>query len=54
MDCDIQIVYLLASEDTVRQEFGALAGVRDNFPKYVVTLIDAKLPLDPFWLYHRF
>lgn len=53
-DCDIQIVCLLASEDTVRREFGAPAGVRDNFPKYVVTLIDAKLPQDPFWLYHRF
>ncbi len=50
----VQAAYPLALEDTIGREFGALAGVRDNFPKYVVTLIDAKLPQDPFWLYHRF
>ena len=30
--------YLLASEETIQREFGAFAGVRDNFPKYVVTM----------------
>ena len=34
----IQVAYLLASEDTTRREFGVYDRVRDNFPKYVVTL----------------
>lgn len=34
----IQVSYLLASEDTIVQEFGAYDGIRDNFPKYVVSL----------------
>ena len=34
----IQVVYLLASDETVRREFGAYDSIRDNFPKYVVSL----------------
>ncbi|MDO5114550.1 MAG: ATP-binding protein [Synergistaceae bacterium] len=34
----IQVAYLLAGDDTVRREFGAYDGIRDNFPKYVVSL----------------
>ncbi|MDR0379397.1 MAG: ATP-binding protein [Candidatus Accumulibacter sp.] len=34
----VQVSYLLASEDTVRREFGAYESIRDNFPKYVVSL----------------
>ena len=34
----VQVAYLLASEETVRREFGAYDNVRDNFPKYVVSL----------------
>lgn len=34
----IQVSYLLASEDTILREFGAYDGIRDNFPKYVVSL----------------
>ncbi len=34
----IQVAYLLASEDTIEREFGVYDHVRDNFPKYVVTL----------------
>lgn len=34
----IQVCYLLASEDTIRREFGAYDNIRDNFPKYVVSL----------------
>lgn len=34
----IQVAYLLASEETVAREFGVYNGVRDNFPKYVVSL----------------
>ncbi len=42
----VQVAYLLASEDTIRREFGALAGVRDNFPKYVVSLDEFDMSRD--------
>lgn len=34
----VQVAYLLASEDTVMREFGVYDLIRDNFPKYVVTM----------------
>ena len=34
----VQVAYLLASEETVRREFGAYDSIRDNYPKYVVSL----------------
>ncbi|MDE6351577.1 MAG: ATP-binding protein [Muribaculaceae bacterium] len=34
----IQVTYLLASEDTIKREFGNLAAIKDNYPKYVVSL----------------
>lgn len=34
----VQVCYLLASEDTIRREFGVYDSIRDNFPKYVVSL----------------
>lgn len=34
----VQIAYLLASEETIAREFGAYENVRDNFPKYVVSM----------------
>lgn len=34
----IQVAYLLASDETVAREFGALEAVRDNYPKFVVSL----------------
>lgn len=34
----IQVCYLLAAEDTIKREFGVYDGIRDNFPKYVVSL----------------
>ena len=37
--CVLSVVtYLLASEKTVSREFGAYDRIRDNFPKYVVSL----------------
>lgn len=42
----VQVAYLLASEDTVRREFGVFSGVRDNFPKYVVTLDEFDMSRD--------
>ena len=34
----VQVTYLLASEETINREFGAYDSIRDNFPKYVVSL----------------
>ena len=34
----VQVSYLLAAEETIRREFGAYDNIRDNFPKYVVSL----------------
>lgn len=35
-----QVAYLLADEETVRREFGAYDCVKDNYPKYVLSLDD--------------
>ena len=34
----VQVTYLLASEDTIKREFNIYNEVKDNFPKYVVSL----------------
>lgn len=34
----VQAVYLLGSEDTITREFGNLCNIRDNYPKYVVSM----------------
>lgn len=34
----IQVAYLLASEETVKREFGVYDSIKDNYPKYVLTL----------------
>ena len=34
----IQVTYLLASPETIQREFGVYDNIRDNFPKYVVSL----------------
>ena len=34
----VQAAYLLASEETVQREFGVYEGIKDNFPKYVVSM----------------
>ncbi|MFA6857907.1 MAG: ATPase, partial [Treponema sp.] len=36
----VQVCYLLASEETVGREFGVLEQIRDNFPKYVLSMDD--------------
>ena len=42
----VQVAYILAAEDTIAREFGAYENVRDNFPKYVVTLDDFDMSRD--------
>ena len=34
----VQVAYLLADENIVQREFGVYEAVKDNFPKYVVTM----------------
>lgn len=34
----VQVCYLLAPDETVRREFGAYDAIRDNYPKYVVSM----------------
>lgn len=34
----VQVAYLLAAEDTAAREFGVYGLIRDNYPKYVVTM----------------
>ena len=34
----IQVTYLLASDETIQHEFGVYDHIRDNYPKYVVSL----------------
>jgi len=42
----VQVCYLLASPETVQREFGVYEGVRDNFPKYVVSMDTLNLSRD--------
>lgn len=42
----VQVCYLLASEETVRREFGAYDGILDNYPKYVVSLDEFDMSRD--------
>ena len=42
----VQVAYLLASEDTIQREFGVYSRIRDNFPKYVITLDEFDMSRD--------
>lgn len=39
----VQVCYLLASDETVRREFGVYETVPDNYPKYVVSMDELDL-----------
>lgn len=45
----VQCTYLLASAETINREFGNLKAIRDNFPKYVVSMdpVSGNLPQYP-------
>lgn len=34
----VQVSYLLTSEEMIQREFGVYENIRDNYPKYVVSL----------------
>lgn len=44
----VQVTYLLASDDTISREFGNLANIKDNFPKYVVSMDPVSGALDKY------
>ena len=37
----VQVTYLLQDEKTINREFGNLLKIKDNYPKYVVSMDDA-------------
>lgn len=44
----VQVTYLLASDDTISREFGNLANIKDNYPKYVVSMDPVSGGLDKY------
>ena len=42
----VQVCYLLASDETIKREFGAYDPIRDNYPKYVVSLDEFDMSRD--------
>ncbi len=42
----VQVTYLLASDETIHREFGAYSDIRDNFPKYVISLDEFDMSRD--------
>lgn len=47
----IQVCYLMASEETVRREFGVYESVKDNYPKYVLSMDEIDMSCDG--IHHR-
>jgi hypothetical protein len=45
----IQATYLLGSDETIRREFGNLQAIKDNYPKYVISMdpVSGELPEYP-------
>lgn len=39
----IQVSYLLANEETIEREFKPLKNIKDNYPKYVITLDEVNM-----------
>lgn len=46
--CYFQVCYKLSTPETIRREFGNLKAVRDDFPKYVVSMEDIAGPLKDY------
>lgn len=42
----IQVTYLLASEETIKREFGAYKSIDDHYPKYVVSMDEIDMSRD--------
>lgn len=44
----VQVAYKLSSGETIKRELGNLQSVRDDYPKYVVTMEDIVGPLKEY------
>lgn len=44
----VQVTYLLATDETIAREFGNLAAIKDNYPKYVVSMDPISGELDQY------
>ena len=44
----VQVTYLLPSDETIAREFGNLAAIKDNYPKYVVSMDPVSGGLDDY------
>lgn len=44
----VQVAYLLASDETIARKFGNLACIKDNYPKYVVSMDPVSGGLDKY------
>lgn len=44
----IQVAYKLSTEETIKREFGNLRAIKDDFPKYVVTMEDIVGPVKEY------
>ena len=42
----IQVSYMLASDKTIEREFGAYEGIKDNYPKYVLSMDEFDMSRD--------
>ena len=42
----IQVAYLIPSPETAEREFGVFRAIRDNYPKYVVSMDETDLSRD--------
>lgn len=58
--CFIQVTYLLSSQDVIEREFNAYKSVKDNSPKYVLSLDKFDMSIDGIihlniedWLLHK-
>lgn len=58
--CFMQVAYLLSSEEVIEREFGAYKSVKDNTPKYVLSLDKFDMSADGIihlniedWLLHK-
>lgn len=43
-----QVAYKLSGDETIKREFGNLKAIKDDYPKYVVTMEDITGPLKDY------
>ena len=36
----VQVTYVMGKEETIKREFDSLLAIKDNYPKYVISMLD--------------